>query len=315
MNFRATCVGFVLAGALAGSACAGSVFSVLASQGGPQLWSDDSGDFLFNFEGGERTVDVGDVLIGQFRIDKISNLVSGVETALGLGTANHEFTGAFAIEVHRKVSVFDAFGNENFTWGFKPVSMDKRDIIAGVYAGIGGELLTWDERTMAAFYDDPSDDYTRLGGTLESTFATAVNGTRLFEAGFLTPLTDPNSFFTGPEGWIATAGDDNIDTIGNTPLPAAGGEFQFAVNVIPGTGNSLLRFENVASTFGGFVDINGSGNLIGTGGVDTPYDSFNRLDLAVNVSVVPEPASVVTWAGIALTGLFLRRNRRRKAVV
>ena len=69
-----------------------------------------------------------------------------------------------------------------------------------------------------------------------------------------------------------------------------------------------MQFGKVACNFGGLVDVCGSGSLLGTGGLSTPYDSFNNVDFTINV--IPEP-STFALAGLALLGMGFAARRRK----
>ncbi|TWU39757.1 PEP-CTERM sorting domain-containing protein [Novipirellula artificiosorum] len=281
------------------TASAGSILSIIDAADGSQLWSDNSGDSLFNQAGGATTVDIGDVLIGQFSINTIEYLDGiGTTEGVGLTSGNNEFTGSFAIQVAAKGG-----GPGAYTFGFAPTDAASRLAISAALPGFGAELSTWDSRSMAAFYDGGAlINYTREGGTLDSSIATATDGTKLFEAGFLSQLG---------EGWAAFAFSDDIVSIGTGALGSIGGFFNVGVNVIPGTEVPTLKFNLVDTVFDGAAqaNISGSGSLLAKGSVVTPYESFNNVDFTVDVDVVPEPASIAIFGAMGLGLIGFRRRR------
>lgn len=288
------------------SASAAPVTSIFF--GGPQQWSDNSADVLVNFAGGATTVDVGDVLLTIFTVSTAEQ--SGVTRNFGVGGVN-EFTGFLAIEVASKVGPLGFPGVPDTFYTFSPVSAANRAAIAGMAAystNIGPALLGMAATSMVAFFDDPSLDYTRTGaGTVDALSATALNGTKLFEFGF-------NG--APGEGWSAATVGDDIAVIGATPAPGNGGIVNFAVNLTPGTNVTDVTFLLTPSTFGGFVNLNGSGNLLGLGGVVTPFQAFDNFDAFVNLQVIPEPASLLVWScgmGLAFCGRRAFRRRRGAA--
>lgn len=280
---------------------AGTIKNLIGSLDPNQLWSDNSGDYLADFAGGATTLDIGDVLVGQFSINTIEEYVLGNPAVAVPGAIGQEFTGAFAIEV---VSKFGGGGGPA-TFGFGVVSAAK---VAFLPVAVAAEVATWSAGTMAVFYQDPLLDYTRLDplatGTIDSAFATAVNGTRLFEMGF--------KGLVG-EGWSAFSVTDDIGAIGLIPAPSVGGFFNVGVNKT--AGDPDIVFGKVASGFGppgSTVDMSASGSLLGRGGAATSYDSFDNVDFTVNVNVVPEPGSMAIFGLLGCT-LVATRFRRKSA--
>jgi len=314
MKLKSLLLGLLIAGVSAGTSFGGSILSIITNPGGPQLWSDNSGDFLFNRAGGATTVDVGDVLIGQFAINTVEYLGGGGTIAVGSG-ANNEMSGAFAIEV---LSATPQLGG-GYDFVFGPTSALSRADIALAYPGAGNfgpELSSWSAGSMAAMFDDPLQDYERENVPRITAIASAINGTKLFEAGFTGGIGVNGA--PGPdglgEGWIANAISNDISIVGSVPLPGIGGGLNLGVNTIPGTVNPALVFIAVPTIFGvgGMADIFGSGSLLGIGGATTAYDSFNDVNFVANVSAVPEPGSLLVWGLAAGFGMIGGVRRRRK---
>ena len=55
----------------------------------------------------------------------------------------------------------------------------------------------------------------------------------------------------------------------------------------------------------------GSTNLLGTAGVNTPFNVFDNTDLVVNVSQVPEPGTIALL-GLGLLGIGVYSRKRIK---
>lgn len=158
---------------------------------------------------------------------------------------------------------------------------------------------------MAILWDDPAQDYDRTQASIAAIEASATGGARMLELGF---GLDPDEF------WIAT--DAAVDpTIGGTVPPGtAVADFNFALSILTNLSPRLFGqvLAGCAPTCPGdnFIDINGSGEALGTFGTSTGYDLFNNVDLTL--FVVPEPGTVALMGlGFLAIGGVVRRRKGR----
>lgn len=268
-----------------GTASAASVSDTLFT--GFQQLSDNSAEYLINGANsvGVNTVDVGDRLRGIFTIETVEK--SPFPTRF-LGTGgNDELTGIFDLVVVAKSG-----GPGAYQFTFAP---------SGALAAYGGANVG------AAFFADSTPDYTRVRQTgcvdIACMEARATDGSLFWAVGF----TSPNNF------WMATAFSDDITTIGSIPAPGNGGQFNAGVNLIAnpaatGPALGLVQCFNPLLGVNVMVSMCGSGSLLGTGGVDTPFQSFDDVNFTINR--IPEPATLGLM-GLGLLGVAVAGRRRK----
>ena len=175
---------------------------------------------------------------------------------------------------------------------------------SGAIFGLGG-LTGMAVGTAVAMWSSSTIDYTRIGcATQAACEATATNGALWATLGF-----GANSF------WTASAITDNLAVIGLIPPPTPGGSYNAALDFyINNTGYVPTKSDCLDLTTVTFKanDVCGSGSLLGKGGANSPYDSFDNVDFTLRL--VPEPGTL-GLLGIALAGFGAasRRNKKQAA--
>ncbi len=242
--------------------------------------SDNSADYLINPDGvTDTTLDIGDRLAGIFNVNSAEDLLGSDPTKfLTPGQGFDELSGIFDI------TVVDKTGNatDGFDWVFAPSAAFEATYGAGA---------------MTAFFTDPVFEYSRTDGTIAGLTANITDGSLFMVAGF-----DGG----GNEFWIANADTDDLGVVGAIPPPGIGGGYNAALDLIT---NNTGRDFNAIACLDTTVDICGSGSLLGTGGVNTPFDSFDNVDFTM--FAVPEPSMLMLFGtGLLAAGGIARRRRK-----
>jgi len=284
-KFKTLAAGIGLIGALgASSANAAALTDTLFS--GRQLLSDNSAEILVNANGSttDKIVDVGDRLTGILELQTTEK--GGVTRQLGGSSGNSEFSGIFDITVLAKIA--PALPGGNYTFIFGPSA---------------GFQATYGAGAMVALFEDTTPDFQRESGgavtTVNDAMILASNGTFVATLGF----NSADNF------WAAESKKDDIAAIGSTPVPGSGGGFNSGLNFLtlaPGFKFDTVACGNVIT--GTIVQVGscGSGSLLGTGGVGTPFDSFDDVNFAVNR--IAEPGTLALL-GLGLLGFGVARRR------
>jgi hypothetical protein len=260
--------------------------------------SDNSAEYLINgaTSTGATTLDVGDRLRGLFDVNTIENLsVPSPTHNLGTGSTNNEWAGLFDITVIAKF-------NPGTTTPCTPATTGGRcDFLFGPTASFETTLAT--PGAMIALYEDINHEFTRTGadGTQEALIANVTDGTLRWVLGFGEDAD---------EIWFGAACPEDVAVAGATPPPGNA----CAINIQ----QSILRnfftvdFGQVGATIpgvggNGLIDVNASGNVVGTGGVQTPFDVFDNFDFVFRP--IPEPSSILLFGvGLLGVGIVLRRR-------
>lgn len=254
--------------------------------------SDNSAESLIKDPGntgGATIVEAGDRLRGIFVIDSVEWLDGAAPSrSLLTGSGNNELSGVFDITVLSKT--FTGAGYI-FTFG----------ATASFAAEAGGNA-----GAAVAFYDGGAvhnfDRGTSGCATFAACEATATDGSLLWVAGF-----------GGDAFWTASTVTDDISVIGLIPPPGNGGGFNVGLEMLANYGTRTYKdvscFDPIKGALTTGLEFCGSGSLLGTGGIATPYDSFDNVDFVINV--VPAPGTIAL-AGLALLGLGAGTLRRKR---
>ena len=266
-------------------------------------WSDNSGEQL-GVDDGDGVLEIGETLRGTFDIQTIEDITGpGGTTQYGTGGVN-ELSGIFEIVVTSVNVTNDPDGS----FGGGVLNGDETvDYSFGAYAPFQVEFGL-SGTTMVVFFDDPAADYSRTG-TIANAETTATGGTKVLEIGFTGDVD---------ESWQSEDTPSNVAGIDNATPGIAVGEFSFGLGILV---NSLFGgVTQVGATClpvcpgDGLVDINGSGSILGTGGLTSEYDAFNNVDLTFQPTSIPEPGSLgMLGAGLVGLGFFLRTRRQKQA--
>ena len=266
--------------AVASSVQAANVNSQLFVGNRNQL-SDNSAEYLSVDLNANGILEVGDSIRGIIDINTVENLdVASPTNFLGGGSGNNELAGVFEITCIDSVPVGMGL---NFVT-FAPSAAFQTQYGAGA---------------MVALYEDPVVQFTRSGAAIPVLEANVTNGVLYQVFGF---SAAPGTTI----GWTALA-PTNLVAAGATPPGVNAGMVNFALNLLANPGGLPLGL--VANGFGGVSNLAGSGNILGTGGVPTPYMVYDNFDAVIQP--VPVPASMLLL-GSGLIGLVGFRRKARK---
>lgn len=281
----------------AGSAQALTVAQIIAANPNFQL-EDDNAETQNIDLNGNTLLDVGDSLRGIVKFPQIRNL-DDLSTVSLDGGVNSDLSAVFEVVVLTKVLNDDPatpFVEYDFTFGPSAAFAASLGLPAG---------------TMIAFYEDDIDNVA-LGGATCTTAgaggdceANVLDGTLVLTLGFSAGETD--------ELWQALQSPEDPTVGGGIPPSTAVGNFQFQLDVLSSSlGNFGLQPTPIPVLGGdGFIPWIGSGSVLGTQNVNTPYDVTSDSDLQASI---PEPGTLgLMGVGLLALAGFARKRFRKAA--
>jgi hypothetical protein len=298
----AAAFGFAL---MAGSAQAATIAQLIAANPNFQL-EDDSAENQNVDLNTNGLLDVGDTLRGIVEFPQLRNLDTTDVTLLTPLVGNTNLSAVFEIVVTSKTQTAGAGtpldpSDDLFTFTF------------GAYAPFAVELGL-ETGAMIAFYEDAVDNVS-IGGAGCTTVGSGgdcegnvIDGTLVLQLGESATELD--------EAWVASNATDNTSALTGVSPSTAVGNFQFQLDVLD---SAIGEFGETQDTFidglpGGnnLIAWLGSGSVLGTEGLNTPYDVSDDADL--QATAVPEPTTLgLMGAGLLALAGFARRRFRKAA--
>jgi hypothetical protein len=245
---------------------------------------DNSAEDLGVDQNNNGLLDVGDTLRGVFAFESFVAMPSGAAFPLN-GTDNSAVHGLFEIEVRDKNQVSAG----SFTFGFQP------------HAGFES---VYGPGAMVALYESNTALNPFACGTKDACEAGATNGDLRLVLGFA----------EGKENiWGAGPAPDDIEAARDIAFAANIGQYGARINVLE---SNLAVPPFIDLTYGSFIagefvnfpaEVILSGQILGSGGIDSEYPTFDDAD--IQMAVVPIPAALPLFlASLGALGMIGRRR-------
>jgi len=273
----------------------------------------EDNDFESLSVAGDTRIEEGDILVGMISIQQVRNFLAPANVNVA---TTDTFTAVFFVKVQAggitvQPPAADPVTNTAF---FQLEALSNADYAAlqVLYPALPNRNSS---STTTIVFDD-NDGPTFINpdvGTVNTSLATAADGTLLWEFGLTgAPGTgqsakvtvfdpaDPQSIVLGSSATLNFSGGLNL-----THTYAAGATVLFNPLTLPTVFNQQTGVPYLAQLL--FNGTNDPGN-------PGDFQVATDTDLFILPSIVPEPGSMLIWAGMGLAGVFAARRRRNLAV-
>lgn len=255
--------------------------------------------------GGSTTLDVGDILFGMYEIQQVVNNQNTSQINL---RSTNTFTGVFAQRVATKDQPGGQFAGAAATrFTFAPLTDLEYSALAASFSALPAVRGSSD--SMFFVYDDLGPPFVNgNAGSINSSLATATNGTLLWEFGF----RDGDELFVADVNTDVLASTGSLDFVGwiNLTYTTAAGA---------ATGVSFMDHLTVpAPPDGNGPPVTAVLSEMQIHGTLEPGASPGNFAIATDTDIfvlpkfVPEPSSLLVFLGlIATAGLAVARSNRQ----
>lgn len=269
-------------------------------------FEDDSVEIQNVDVNGNGLLDIGDTLRGIAVFPTLVNLDTTGTVLLTPIAGNSTLSAVFEVEVVDKID--NGNGTFNYVFGVHAAFANGPD-------GLPGTPDDYPAGTMIAFYEDPVDNVIFGGPTCTSTAPggnceqNVTDGTLILAIGFDDALGDTEK----DEAWLAFNSPEDPSSAENFSSSTVLGAFNFQLATLF---SAIGDFENNKDVFftvpggDGKIAWLGSGSILGTSDLNTPYDVSD--DTQVTAEAIPEPGTLgLMGVGlVALAGMARRRLRK-----